>query len=236
MTAFDCKECKDTGFITIEKEGTEYARRCKCQSRDLLLSKSERANIPLRFAGADLGGYYPDKSNPYQVKAKKTVENFVRDYPAVDKGLLLQGTIGVGKTRLLCAIATELMEKFERLDVYYIDWNDLVRKMGSGEDHSSRDFNAINTLINKLAEVELLLFDELAASRVSQWVYDNIYFLINKRYNNKKSTICATNFYDNPSDGSESLTQRIGERLRSRLFEMTHVVEVKGIDYRQKYL
>lgn len=229
-----CKLCSGTGWISEKKDDKEFVRRCDCQSRDRLLSRSERANIPQRFAGAELKGYIPDKDNPSQKRAIKIVQKFIEDYPAVDKGLLLQGATGVGKTRLLCAIASELMNKFENIDVYYIDWNDMVREMRSGEDHASRDFSTINNLISRLTDVDLLLFDELAASKVSQWVADNIYYLFNKRYNNKKVTVCATNFFDNSADGSENLTQRIGNRIRSRLYEMTENVPIRGVDFRQR--
>ena len=141
--------------------------------------------------------------------------------------------MGVGKTRLLCAIATELIKKFDDIDIYYIDWNDLVREMRSGENHSTRDFSAISKKIEKLCYVDLLLFDELGASVVSPWVYDNIYYLFNKRYNNKNITVCATNYFDDSSE--TSLSRKIGNRIRSRLFEMTKDIELKGFDYRQKY-
>jgi DNA replication protein DnaC len=182
-----------------------------------------------------LESYYPDSSNTSQKRAKKIVQKFIDDYPGVEKGLLLQGSIGLGKTQLLCSIAAELMRKDEKIDVYYIDWNDLVREMRTGEDFSTRDFAGINNLMTKLVKVELLLFDELASSHVSQWVSDYIYYLINKRYNNKKMTVFATNFYDKTyKSNTETLEQRMGSRLRSRLYEMAQAVEVRGADFRQK--
>ena len=78
----------------------------------------------------------------------------------------------------------------------YIDWNDLTREMRSGEDTSNRDFSNIGQLIQRLAMVELLLFDELGASRPSPWVEDNIYYLINRRYNDNRITLFASNFFD----------------------------------------
>lgn len=232
----DCQICQGTGWVVKKKGKTEYAKKCQCQSADIFLLKSENANIPPRFRSHELKAYFPNNANPSQKKAKKIVEKFIEDYPAVGgKGLLLQGYTGVGKTRLLCSIATELIMKIKELDIYYIDWNDLVREMRSGEDFSTRNFSQINQLINKLSRVDLLLFDEIGASKVSPWVHDNIYFLFNQRYNNERLTVCATNYFDKSADGKESLTQRIGERIRSRLFEMTRIVEIGGSDYRQEY-
>ena len=236
MIGSECKKCNGTGWIIREREGKEIAVRCECQKKEEIISRGNKANIPLRFLGAELEwSFRPDPKNPSQDRAKKLIQKFIDDYPAVEEGLLLQGSIGLGKTSLLCSIGYELI-KNKNIDVFYIDWNDLVREMKTGEDHSSRDFYAINQLINRLINVEMLLLDELGSSHVSPWVYDNIYYLINKRYNHKKVTVCATNFYDNPSDGKESLTDRIGDRIRSRLYEMTKVIVIKGIDFREKHL
>ncbi|MCP5049002.1 MAG: ATP-binding protein [bacterium] len=231
-----CPKCSGTGWEMVRADDIEFARKCDCQAEDTNMRKAERANIPPRFLGAGLEwGYQPDPKSPTQSKAKKAALKFIDDYPAVSKGLLFQGTIGLGKTSILCSIGYELI-RTKGVEVYYIDWNDLVREMRSGEDHSTRDFAGINQLINKLSQVELLLFDELGASRLSPWVYDNIYYLFNRRYNNNKITVCATNFHDRPNEGGETLNQRVGERIRSRLYEMTVNIEVKGSDFRRKML
>lgn len=235
-----CPKCNGTGWTLKKKGDKEFAYKCDCQNLDILLSKSERANIPKRFATYKLENYFPDSDNPSQEKAKRIVQKFVASYPTYpgnDRGLLLQGSIGLGKTQLLSSIATELMKKDDKIGIYYIDWNDLVREMRTGEGHSTRDFAGINHLMSRLVEVELLLFDELASSKVSQWVADYIYYLINKRYNDKKMTIFATNFYDKTyKSNTETLEQRIGPRLRSRLYEMALSVEIKGNDFRQEEL
>ncbi|MCP4148691.1 MAG: ATP-binding protein [bacterium] len=234
MKEYNCTKCKGTGWALEKKEdGTEMARKCECKKEDIIISRGTKANLPARFLGAELEWSLVDNSNPSQNKIKKIAQKFIRDYPAVENSLLLQGGIGLGKTSILCAIGYELIKK-KNTDVYYIDWNDLVREMRTGEDHSVRDFTTINTLVQRLIAVELLLFDELGASKISPWVYDNIYYVFNRRYNNKKVTVCATNYLDRPIDGKESLTQRIGDRIRSRLYDMTKAYELKGSDFRRK--
>lgn len=233
MKKENCDICNGTGWVIKEKRKNDFAQRCECQFTDILVSKSENANIPKRFIGFELKTYFTNKNDPSQEKAKKAVQKFINDFPAVEKGLLLKGSMGVGKTRLLCAIATELIKKTEDIDLYYIDWNDLIRTMRSGEGHSTRDFYAINQIIEKLSNVYILLFDELGGSDVSPWVRDNIYYLFNKRYNNNNITVCATNYYDDASE--KSLSNKIGNRIRSRLYEMTMDIEIKGFDYRHEY-
>ncbi len=234
MTDGLCKECDGTGWVIRKISDREIAVKCDCQKADIFLSKGKRSNIPPRFFGAELSSFFPDENRPSLLKAKKAAETFIEDFPAVTDGLLFQGPTGVGKTRLLCSIATGIMRRLNSIEVYYIDWNDLVRLMRSGEDAASRDYYAINELIQKLASVDLLLFDEFGASKVSPWVYDNIYFVINRRYNTQKITCFSSNFMDDPVNGGrESLRIRVGERIRSRLFEMATSIEMIGSDYRK---
>jgi DNA replication protein DnaC len=83
-------------------------------------------------------------------------------------------------------------------------------------------------------EAEVLVLDELGASKPTDWVRDMMMQIINMRYNGKKLTIFTTNYLDEPSTKrEETLEDRIGVRLRSRLFEMCRTVLVDGDDYRQ---
>jgi DNA replication protein DnaC len=230
----NCKICQDSGWVLIKVKEREIARPCQCRQNDVQLLKVNHANIPLRFVGTELKSYFPDKENPSQGRAKKLSAKFIADYPAVSNGLLFQGATGVGKTRLLCCIGNQLIKE-KGSEVIYIDWNDLAREMKSGEDAASRDFANISQLIQRLARVELLLFDELGASRPSPWVEDNIYYLINRRYNDNRVTVFASNYFDSKIGSEETLSERIGIRIRSRLFEMANSVEIKGVDYRHKY-
>ncbi len=229
-----CTKCHDSGWVLVKVEGREIARPCQCRRDDVRSLKASNANIPLRFLGTELKSYFPDEANKSQAKAKKAAEKFIAEYPAVDQGLLFQGATGVGKTRLLCCIGNQLIKE-KNIEVAYIDWNDLTREMRSGEDTSNRDFTTIGQLIQRLVRVELLLFDELGASRPSPWVEDNIYYLVNRRYNDNRITLFASNYFDKKIGGEETLSERIGNRIRSRLFEMARSVEIMGADYRQKH-
>lgn len=212
----------------------EVARPCACRRDGAQALRAGSANLPLRFLGTELKSYFPDKANPSQAQARKAAEKFVADYPAVDRGLLFHGATGVGKTRLLCSVGNQLIKEKD-VEVAYIDWNDLTREMRSGEDTASRDFETIGLLIQRLARAELLLFDELGASRPSPWVEDNIYFLVNRRYNDNRVTLFASNYFDKKVGSEETLSERIGNRIRSRLYEMARSIEIMGVDFRQKH-
>jgi DNA replication protein DnaC len=79
------------------------------------------------------------------------------------------------------------------------------------------------------------VLDELGASKPTDWVRDTMTQIINTRYNDRKITIFTSNYMDEVAHPSEeTLTDRVGVRLRSRLYEMCKTVIVKGDDYRQK--
>jgi DNA replication protein DnaC len=60
--------------------------------------------------------------------------------------------------------------------------------------------------------------------------------VINTRYNEKKFTVFTTNYLDDrPNDREETLEDRIGVRVRSRLYEMCRTVLMDGRDYRRTF-
>ncbi len=97
-----CTRCAGTGWMLVSVNKREIAQPCECQKADARSWRISQANIPVRFLGMKLNSYFPNKSNPSQKKAKEITAKFIRDYPAVVKGLFFQGPTGVGKTRLLC--------------------------------------------------------------------------------------------------------------------------------------
>jgi DNA replication protein DnaC len=100
-------------------------------------------------------------------------------------------------------------------------------------------------ILRPVFEAEVLILDELGASKPTEWVWDTVAHILNTRYNDKRTTIITTNYADQPPGSNsisgpqramreESLGDRIGERMRSRLAEMCVVIEMRGADFRQK--
>lgn len=85
-------------------------------------------------------------------------------------------------------------------------------------------------------QTEVLILDELGASKPTDWVRNTMMNVIGKRYNDRMLTILTTNYVDERSGPSEkTLKDRVGARLRSRLFEMCRTVIMDGTDYRTKF-
>ena len=97
-------------------------------------------------------------------------------------------------------------------------------------------------LLAPVLETELLVLDELGAQKPSDWVRDQVAYILNYRYNENKVTIITTNYFDRDEregarmDITDSLAQRITERIRSRLFEMCKTIQMDGIDYRKQII
>jgi DNA replication protein DnaC len=154
----------------------------------------------------------------------------VREYPANERGLLFAGPVGVGKTHLAVAILRGLTEKGARC--LFCEYGSLLKEIQDSYNPASRTSEM--SVLASVYEAEVLVLDELGASKPTEWVLDTMTQIIGRRYNDKKLTIFTTNYTDerqNPS--GETLQDRIGARLRSRLYEMCSTVLIDGEDYRR---
>jgi DNA replication protein DnaC len=212
----------------------------------------ERAHIPKRYEHCDFESYSTDVGATAQQtdslkKAKLLAQGFVRDYPGTaEKGLLLMGPSGVGKTHLAVAAIKELIVRGHAC--LFCDYRELLKEIQASYNPASESTEM--SILDPIRTVEVLVLDDLGASKPSDWVRDIVSIVLNARYNEKRTTIITTNYLDNPtSDGEatrlpngklipatreDSLEQRIGSRMRSRLFEMCRTIEVSAPDFRRE--
>jgi DNA replication protein DnaC len=229
-----CSLCGGTGWVLEAIEGRKQARPCTCRGENIARERLESAGIPERYRDCNFSNFADD--SPALVRAKEIARDFVDSYPAVEAGLLLVGPAGRGKTHLACAILSELVVT-KGVSGLYADFSDLLLRIQTSfrpDADSSKE-----SVLTPYADAELLVLDELGASKPHPWVLDVLYNLLNTRYNRKRITIATSNWEDEPDSASgerEKLEDRIGYRLRSRLYEMCTLVPLRGKDYRKEVL
>src|SRR5579863_2965365 len=237
-----CPTCGGTGWRDVAEGSAKRVTRCDCflQTQTEHLFKS--SGIPARYVACDFASYKTDIS-PAQAAARITLEKWATRYPLDRTGLLLIGPSGVGKTHLSVAAIKQLMSK--GIHCLFCDYRELLKRI---QNYYNPSVQATELeVLRPIFETEVLLLDDIGAVKPSEWVWDTVSLILNNRYNDNRTTIITTNFLDGPArnaeglDGprramrEETLGDRIGERMRSRLFEMCRLVQVNGKDYRQRF-
>ena len=244
-----------------------WAVPCDCTGSDRSTRALARARIPRRyehcdFENFDTGIWEGQVVSPQApawdrslAQAKVVVEAFARNYPAAgETGLLLMGSCGVGKTHLAVAALRQLMQRGHGARFY--DYRELLKELQASYDpnHPVSEMSVLEPVL----ETEVLLIDDLGASKPSPWALETIGHILNKRYNEKRVTLLTSNYLDTaeadlgrpgtapapflrmPSGQAvapareDTLTERLGLRVRSRLYEMCRTVEISSPDYRRE--
>ena len=222
-----CPLCYGSGMEVVAGKG---ARLCKCRKQKSHSNLLEKARIPKRYTDCHFHTYRA--FNPSQERAFRFASRLAMEYPAVERGLLFMGTVGVGKTHLAVSILKGLTER--GFSCLFYEFGSLLKEIQSSYNSISQTSEL--KVLAPVFDTEVLVLDEIGASKPSEWVRDTMAHIINTRYNDKKLTIFTTNYLDDRrAEGIETLEDRIGVRLRSRLFEMSKTVLINGDDFRRTF-
>lgn len=243
-----CPKCGGTGFMIVQGANLSGAKPCDCRFEGRSSRMEEKSQIPPLYRNASFDNFsVPGPENPIArrdlTNSLLAVKNYVREFPNESRpGLLLIGEPGTGKTHLAVAALRKIIEKgFECL---FSDYQALLDRIRSGYDPSSNSSN--KEAYRSALDTEVLLLDDLGAHRVTDWVEDTITSIVTHRCNNRKALIATTNLPDGDAGSSlieksslgkpeyrVTLSERVGSRARSRLFEMCTVIRMPLVeDYR----
>jgi DNA replication protein DnaC len=223
-----CPICNDTRWRSIEDNGVERVVRCECWRNSLIERLMSSARIPARYSRCELDNFEHGISS--QLLAWRKARAFVDSFPIVDRGLLMYGPHGVGKTHLAVGILKAVIrEKGAR--GYFFETRHLLREVRNTYNDSVRATE--NEVLRPVMEADVLVLDDLGAEKQTEWVQETLGLVVNTRYNAKRATIFTSNLAESqdPSETDTFIVQ-LGARTRSRLLEMCDWLHVTGPDIR----
>jgi DNA replication protein DnaC len=242
-----CERCGGTGFLIVTRDdGREFAQPCACRRQGATAVGADAlvqaARIPPRYEHCLLTNF--DSISGSHRAALERAMSYCSGYPHLGSeeglGLLFTGSSGVGKTHLAVAVLQELASA-KRVKSQFWDFQELMREIRNSynPETSTTELQVLEPVIN----TDLLVLDDLGAWKVTDWMNDTLFYLLNSRYLARRATLITTNFIDvSPEQAKRSadqhitkefLVERIGVRLRSRLMEMCLLVPIDGSDFRQ---
>lgn len=201
-------------------------------------------NPPRRLQETTLDDYKADTKQ--QVTALNACKEYNIDKIKTGIGLFLFGPVGTGKTHLAVSAVRELMatdpeafgirerqgaiydhtqEIYQGLTCSFFSVVDLLDAMRPGNE-LKQELGA--WLFHRAKADDLVVLDDIGAERVTEWVEERLYAIIDVRYRMQRATILTSNLKE------KELEDSLGERIVSRIYEMTEPLPVIGQDYRKK--
>jgi len=139
------------------------------------------------------------------------------------RGLWLYGDVGTGKTTLAMLVSKTALEAGRSVAIYSLPR--LLAEIRDTYEEGSR--HSYTDLLDRLAEVDLLHVDDVGTEKTSPWVLEQLYAIVNSRYEEQKSIVLTTNL------DREELAEQINPRTVSRLEEMCEELPLFGSDHRK---
>jgi DNA replication protein DnaC len=219
--------CDGSGWILGPED---VARPCDCRAERMNKGRSRGISsvIPPRYRGVSFDRPpVSDMARDLQTKiAVNEVRSFVDDLDArlqEGRGLWLFGDTGTGKTTLAMLISKAALETGKTVAIYSLP--KLLARIRRTYD-SEPGGDSYLSFFERLTSVDLLHIDDLGAEKRSDWVLEQLYALVNERYEAQRSILITTNL------PHPELEEQIGSRTVSRLTQICDEVEVRGEDRR----
>jgi DNA replication protein DnaC len=214
--------CDGTGFVVDEATRIATPCRCRAQHIERRRASSLSAAIPRKYRDA-----WFDRPPVSDMPAPQVhmVQRFVRAIDAnldTGRGLWFTGDVGTGKTTLAMLVSRAALDAGRCVAIYSLP-RLLAEIRGTFESDSEGSYV---DFLDRLAAVDLLHLDDVGAERSSPWVLEQLYAIVNARYEDERSMVVTTNLEH------DEVEEQIGKRTVSRLKEMCDPVPLFGEDAR----
>jgi len=213
----------------ILRENEEADRRAEQRSR--IKKLFDQSKLGARFQNRTFEMYRIDEKNKSAFEAAKGYADEFETLKKQGTGLIFTGTKGTGKTHLAAAITIDLIHQG-----IPVIMGTLISLLGMLKQ-AYQEKQSEQEIIDLYCKVDLLVIDDLGKEKVTEWVLEKLYLIINSRYENNLPVIITTN---SDIDGltAKLSTERnsdTAEAITSRLWEMCLGVEMDWEDYRKTH-
>jgi DNA replication protein DnaC len=213
--------CDGSGFRYDEATNTAYDCRCRPQLVARAKARSLSAVIPRRYRDVSFDRPPVTDIEPTIVAATRRYANAIEGHLDAGRGLWFMGPPGTGKTTLAMLVSQAALKTGRTVAIY-----SLPRLLNEIRD-THRSERSHTDLLNRLTGVDLLHIDDVGAERTTDWVLEELYSIVNGRYEDERAIVITTNILDR-----ESLCAQITARTVSRLTEMCDELPLLGHDHR----
>lgn len=216
--------CDGSGWIEVDEL---TAKPCGCRDLRARRAASRRlgTGIPKRFRGVGFERKPIADMDPTLVRQ---IRVFVRDIDRnleQGRGLWMFGDVGTGKTSLAMLVSKAALEAGRSVAIYSMP-RLLADIKETYEDSSQQSYMQ---LFDRLCSVDLLHIDDLGAEKRTEWVLEQLYAIVNERWQEQRSIVVTTNLLD-----VDELRAQISPRTVSRLHEMCELIPIMGNDRRMQ--
>jgi DNA replication protein DnaC len=204
--------CDGSGWVPVEDDPST-SRPCACRERRVNRALSGRmgSGIPKRFRGVSFDRKPICDLEPSLLRHVRSFVRSIDERLEAGDGLWFAGDVGTGKTSLAMLVSKAAIDAGHSAAIYSVPR--LIAEIKSTYDRDSDD--SYMKLFRRLCSVDLLHLDDLGAERPTEWVLEQVYSIVNERWQDGRSIVVTSNLID-----LDEVRKQVGPRTVSRLLEI----------------